>query len=117
MPTKQFVGAQYPDDGSVRPMLGESMLSFLAGEIETVHSMDYVTTLYHGGRAYLRQGDWKISNLEPPFDENDFELFNLSADPGETNNLAESHADKYEELLELWRDNRKELGIILPQDL
>jgi arylsulfatase len=108
----EFVGAQYPDDGSVRPMLGESMLSFLAGEIETVHSKDYVTALYHGG-----QGDWKISNLEPPFDENDFELFNLSADPGETNNLAESHADKYEELLQLWRDKRKELGIILPQDL
>ena len=113
----EFGGVQYPNDGSVRPMLGESMLTFLAGEIETVHSNEYVTTLYHGGRAYLRQGDWKISNLEPPFDESNFELFNLSTDPGETNNLAESHADKYEELLELWRDNRKELGIILPQDL
>lgn len=113
----EFAGAQYPDDGSVRPMLGESMLGFLARETETVHSKDYVTILYHGGRAYLRQGDWKISNLEPPFDENDFELFNLLADPGETTNLAESDADKYEELLELWRDTRKELGIILPEDL
>lgn len=113
----EFVGAQYPDDGSVRPMLGESMLGFLTGAIETVHSKDYVTTLYYGGRAYLRQGDWKISNLEPPFDENDFELFNLRADPGETTDLAEANADKYEELIELWRDTRKELGIILPQDL
>lgn len=113
----EFAGAQYPGDGSVRPMLGESMRRFLAGEVETVHSSDYVTALYHGGRAYLRQGVWKISNLEPPFDESDFELFDLSVDPGETTNLADSHADKYEELLELWRDTRKELGIILPQDL
>lgn len=113
----EFAGAQYPDDGSVRPMLGESMMGILAAEIETVHPKDYVTALYHGGRAYLRQGNWKISNLEPPFDESDFELFDLMADPGETTNLANSHADKYEELLELWRKTRKELGIILPQDL
>jgi arylsulfatase len=113
----EFAGAKYPDDGTVQPMLGESMRSFLAGEAETVHSEDYVTTLYHAGRAFLRQGDWKISNLEPPFDEEDFELFNLATDPGETENLAESHADKYEELVEIWRDRRRELGIILPQDL
>lgn len=112
-----FAGAPYPDDGSVRTMLGESMSGFLAGETETVHAKDYVALLYHGGRAYLRQGDWKISNLEPPFDEGNFELFDLSVDPGETNNLAETHADKYEELLELWRVERKRLGIILPQDL
>lgn len=93
------------------------MSGLLAGEVETVHDEDYVTTLYHGGRAYLRQGKWKISNLEPPFDEADFELFDLSADPGETDNLAESHPEKYEQLLELWRDERRKLGIILPQDL
>ena len=98
-------------------MLGESMAGFLSGDAETVHADDYVTVLYHGGRAYLRQGNWKISNLEPPFDESDFELFDLSVDPGETSNLAESDADKYEELLELWRTERKTLGIILPEDL
>jgi arylsulfatase len=113
----EIAGAQYPDDDSVRPMLGESMSGFIAGEAETVHQSDYVTTLYHGGRAYLRQGNWKIANLEPPFAEDDFELFDLSIDPGETNDLAESHPDKYKEMLELWRNERKRLGIILPQDL
>ena len=75
----EYVGAQYPDDGSVRPMLGESMLGFLAGETDTVHSEDYVTMLYHAGRAYLRQGNWKISNLEQPFDEDDFSSRNPGA--------------------------------------
>lgn len=112
-----FAGAKYPDDGSVQPMLGRSMRGLLEGEAETVHSDEYVTTLYHAGRAYLRKGDWKISNLEPPFDEDDFELFNLATDPGETENLAGSHADKYEELVNTWRDKRRALGIILPQDL
>ena len=43
--------------------------------------------------------------------------FLICADPGETSDLAESHAEKYEELLEIWRDERRKLGIVLPQDL
>jgi len=113
----EIAGADYPSDGSVEPMLGRSLRPFLAGDSTTVHDDDYVTTLFHSGYAYLRQGDWKISTLEPPFDEGDFELFNLADDPGETTDLAESHAEKYEQLLELWREERVELGIILPQDL
>jgi arylsulfatase len=112
-----IAGAHYPNDGSVQPMLGESITSFLAGETDTVHDENYVTALYHGGRAYLRQGNWKISNLEPPFDEADFELFDLSTDPGESNNLAADEPEKFAELIELWREERRRLGIILPQDL
>lgn len=113
----EIAGATYPADGSVRPMLGESMSAYLAGEAESVHDDDYVTTLYHSGRAYLRQGDWKIANLEAPFSEDDFELFNLADDPGETTNLADSLPDKYDEMIDLWREQRRDLGILLPQDL
>ena len=71
----------------------------------------------HSGRAYLRQGDWKISNLDKPFDESKFELFDLKADPGETDNLADEEPEKFAELIGLWRVERKKLGIILPEDL
>ena len=113
----ELAQTRYPDDGSVRPMLGESMMDFLAGDAETVHDDGYITLMYHDGMAYLRQGDWKISNIDEPFDESGFELFDLSVDPGETNNLAESYPEKYDELIELWREKRREYGIILPQDL
>ena len=113
----EAAGARYPDDGSVRPMLGESMTGLLQGTANAVHDDDYVTAFYHRGRAYLRKGAWKISNLEAPFDESAMELHNLAEDPGETVNLAESHAEKYAELLEDWRRERKRLGILLPQDL
>lgn len=110
-------GAQYPDDDSIEPMLGESITQFLAQASDRVHDDDYVTTLYHGGRAFLRQGNWKISNLEPPFDESGFELFELNVDPGETVDLAAEEPEKLAEMIELWRDERTRLGIILPQDL
>jgi arylsulfatase len=113
----ELAGARYPDDGSVEPMLGESLVSLLRGDSDRVHDDDYVTTLYHGGRAFLRQGSWKIATLEPPFDESAFELFDIVEDPGETNDLAATQPEKYEKLIELWRAERHRLGIVLPQDL
>ena len=113
----ELAGAPYPQDGSVQPMLGETMLPFLAGDSDSVHDSQYVTTLFHYGRAYLRQGNWKMSTLEAPFDESNFELFDLSVDPGETRNLADVEPEKLAELIELWRTERERMGIILPEDL
>jgi arylsulfatase len=113
----EIAGARYPDDGSVQPLLGESIRELLSGASDEVHNADYITAQYSGGRAYLRQGQWKIATLDGPFDENKFELFDLESDPGETANLANDEPEKYAELIGLWRTKRRELGIILPQDL
>ena len=45
------------------------------------------------------------------------ELYDLRADPGETIDLSEQYPEKLTELLVLWRQQRKEMDIILPQDL
>jgi arylsulfatase len=113
----ELAGAGYPDDDSVRPMEGESMVALLAGGAPTVHDADYVTTLLHGERAFIRRGPWKLVTLDPPFDESAFELFNVDDDPGETTNLAHAHPDIHRELLELWRTERARLGIVLPQEI
>ena len=112
-----IAGAQYPDDGSVRPMLGESIRPLLSGTTNRVHDDDYVTAMYHGGRAMLRQGRWKLSTLQSPFDPDAFELFDVIADPGETNDLAEENPEKYQELITIWNTERSNLGILLPGDI
>lgn len=113
----QIAGATYPADDAIRPMLGESMRDFLAGKSAMVHDDNYVTVLSHRGRSYLRQGRWKIVTTDGPFDEADFELFDVVADPGETNNLAADEPEKFAELIALWRVERLRLGIVLPEDL
>ena len=112
-----MAAAKYPDDGSVEPMLGESAVNLLAGQVDRIHDDEYVVAVYHAGYAYLRQGKWKIANLDQPFDEDDFELFNIESDPGETTDLATTEPEKYEEMLDLWRTERKRLGILLPEDI
>jgi arylsulfatase len=113
----ELARATYPESPKLRPMLGESMVDFLAGTSPAVHDDRYVTVLFHGGRAFLRQGDWKLATLEAPFDETQFALFNVAVDPGETSDLRLQHPDRYAELLALWRQERRRMGIILPEDL
>lgn len=113
----EVAGAEYPIDDAIEPMVGESMVAFLSGRADAVHDADYVTTMFHRSRAYLRQGDWKISNLDAPFDESSFELFNVREDPAELRNLGHDEPEKLAELIALWRKERKRFGIILPEDL
>jgi arylsulfatase len=109
--------AKYPDDDSVQPMLGESMAALLEGSSKQVHADDYVTTQFFQGRAYLRQGRWKITHSEKLFDESGFALYDLQSDPGETTDLSEQQPEKLNELIALWRQKRVEMDIILPEDL
>jgi len=113
----ELAGAHYPDDGSVRPMLGESLLPLLGGQVEDAHGDDYATVMEHRNQALLRQGRWKLTAVETPFEESRFELFDIAADPGETEDVSERHPEKRAELLEIWRRQRIELGIVLPEDL
>jgi arylsulfatase len=116
MPTfLELAGAHYPSDKVA--MRGESARAFLAGEADVVHAEDYVTTLSYQQRAFVRQGSWKLMTLEQPFDERDFALYDLANDPGETTDLSAQHPEKRAELLQLWRRERRALGITLPEDL
>jgi arylsulfatase len=113
----ELAGGRYPDDGPVRPMLGASLLPLMQGAAAEAHPEDYVTVLEHRNQALLRQGRWKLTTVESPFRESDFALYDILADPGETTDLSAQYPDKREELLEIWRERRLDLGIVLPQDL
>lgn len=113
----EIAGAEYPSDGSVKPMLGESIVGLLAGEVDLVHDADYVTTLFHRGQALVRQGRWKLTALEETFHEDEFALYDVVADPGEVYDLSIEAPKQRDHMLELWRQQRKQLGITLPTDL
>jgi len=113
----ELAGVSYPDDGSVVPMLGESILALLGGTAERAHADDYLTVVSHSGRTFLRQGHWKLLHLESGFREEDFALYDLEADPGETTDLRDDRPEKMQHMLELWRTHRKKLGILIPADL
>lgn len=54
------------------------------------------------GRKALRKGDWKITNMNPPYGTAQWQLYNLAEDPTESRDLAARHPEKLAELLKDW---------------
>lgn len=111
----EIAGATYPD--GLADMTGISILPILTKQVDTVRSESDVTVFFQSHHAGLWQGQWKLVNVQVPFDEKNFELFNLKDDPGETHDLSADKPGMRTELIALWRTERRRLGILLPEDL
>jgi arylsulfatase len=97
----------------VAPMRGRSLVPYLSGDSEAVHDADAGTGWELFGRRAIRQGDWKALYLPEPYGPGTWQLYDLSADPGETDDLARSRPDKLAELVALWDRYVEETGVIL----
>ncbi|MEO0605920.1 MAG: sulfatase-like hydrolase/transferase, partial [Myxococcota bacterium] len=110
----EVAGVAYPD-GFVE-MRGQSLVDAL-GRDARIHADDYVTALFHRGHGFVRQGPYKLVDEGPAFAEAEMELYDVVADPGETRDLSGTEPALRDQLLQLWRTERRDLGIVLPGDL
>lgn len=109
--------SKYPEEfegNTIYPLKGKSMITFLSGKTDHIHSNDYVFGLEHNNMAMIRKGNWKITNTTSPFIEENFKLYNISQDLAELYDLKESEPDKYKELLDEWRKFSKEVSLQIP---
>jgi arylsulfatase A-like enzyme len=118
MPTLlEVAGASYPKTVNGQeppPLLGKSWVKMLAGEEESPRAaQDYMAWEIFGNHA-VRQGDWKLVWQYKPYGTEQWELFNLAADPGERHNLAAEQPEKVKTLLALWDDYVRANHVILP---
>lgn len=97
----------------IAPMRGRSLMPYLSGGSEAVHDDSTGTGWELFGRRAIRQGDWKAVHLPEPYGPGDWQLYDLSTDPGEINDLAGSHPDKLAELLQLWDQYVADTGVVL----
>ncbi|HSB94839.1 MAG TPA: arylsulfatase [Spongiibacteraceae bacterium] len=115
----ELAGVKHPgqdgdkyQDRAVAAMRGRSMLDYLNAATDRVHTADEATGWELFGRRGLHQGNWKIVQLPAPEGTGDWQLYNLSNDPAEIDDLAASHPHKLEELLQLWDTYVAETGVL-----
>jgi arylsulfatase len=100
----ELAGVTYPKsymEHELYPLKGESLVPFISGRKNEIHDSDYIFAIEHYGYAMLRKGNWKITN-SPPFNEDNFRLYNLSIDLAEGNDLKKFEPEKYQELINEW---------------
>ena len=88
------------------------MVPYLNREAEQVHDDTAGTGWELFGRKAIRQGDWKALWLPRPWGTGEWQLYDLSGDPGEIVDLAGTHPEKLTELLRLWDRYVAENGVI-----
>jgi arylsulfatase A-like enzyme len=118
MPTLlEIAGARYPKtyEGRELPaLMGKSWGSVLAGQAESPRTeQDYLGWELFGNRT-VRQGDWKIRWEYKPFGKEDWELFDLAADPAERKDLAAERPEKVKALVALWDSYVRANHVVLP---
>ena len=99
----------------IAPMLGESMLPYIAGKSNVVHSNKYVYGLEHDGECLIIKGNWKITNISHPFDESSFALYDISKDVGESNDVSKKYPAKFKEMMQEWEAFKKRVGVIVKE--
>lgn len=104
-------GARYKGR-DIEPIAGKSLVPVLAGDSETAHAPDYAMGRELMGRIGIRQGDWKLVWSNKPYGTNNWELFDLSTDRAEAQDLSSANPQKLKEMIGLWENYRKANGVI-----
>lgn len=92
---------------------GKSWLGYLSGETEQIHDEQTVTGWELFGMRALRQGSWKALYIPAPLGPATWQLYDLSVDPGEINDLAVQRPDKLAELTGHWQQYAEDTGVVL----
>jgi arylsulfatase A-like enzyme len=90
-------GAKYPNSRKIEPLQGKSLVPLFQGLEREGHEEIYFQ--FNACRA-LRKGDWKVVS----FYGKKWELYNISKDRVEQNDLAAEYPEKVEELSERWHE-------------
>ena len=113
----ELAGVDYPDSYQGRqlaPLTGSSMLPLLQGGATETHATDASFGWELHGQKALISGRWKALNLPPPFGGAEWELFDLSTDPGETSDLSDTEAERMQAMIAAYQAYADEVGVVPP---
>jgi arylsulfatase len=119
MPTiLDMTGIQHPSEGGnkkILPMRGRQLTGILSGSSgEAYGAEDFVGGEMQNGK-WMRQGDYKAVSVAAPYGDGVWRLYNLAEDPGETRDLAGSHAKILARLKDAWQAYADDVGVILTE--
>jgi len=101
-------GATYPADAGgkvIEPTAGKSLLDLMENRPWPGH--DYLCWEHMGHKAVWRGGFKLVQQAH----ENSWQLYNLEADPTETNNLAWRQREKADELKKIYAEWARQCGV------
>jgi len=106
-------GIDYKGKKFIRPT-GKSLMPFLEGVTPVIHGADEAFGFEGTGSEALFKGDYKIERNGPPYGDGRWHLYNLSANPLESADLAPTEPAIVSQLLSDYSSYVKNNQVILP---
>ncbi|MFN3515190.1 MAG: arylsulfatase [Phenylobacterium sp.] len=85
----QLAGAS-PAPAPAPQLVGKSLIPVLSGAAERVYGPDESVPMEAAGAAALFRGAYKLVKNPPPFGDSQWRLYDIEADPGETQDLSQA---------------------------
>ncbi len=115
----EMIGVSHPDffnGKKVLPIKGKSFTKVLSGVSESTYSEDEYIGGEMGTGKWMRKGNYKAQMVPNPYGTNEWKLFDLVLDPGETTDISFDNPETLEELKTAWVKYSEEVGVVLAQD-
>jgi arylsulfatase len=97
---------------SIVEMRGRSMRSWIEGSTPYVHPDGTSTGWELFGRRAIRKDEWKAVYVPDADGRSRWQLYDLARDPGEVEDVGETHPARLRELMSLWEHYVAETGVI-----
>ncbi len=91
---------------------GRSVIPALTGAADYIYGPNEPVALEAAGQAALFKGHYKITRNNPPFGDGIWRLYDLSQDPGETQDLSQSQPALFSEMLAEYDDFAKDNSVL-----
>jgi arylsulfatase A-like enzyme len=111
-PTVLDMARAGPAPAGSRPITGRSLASLLNGDVQNVYGPDDGFGVEVSGNAAYFKGDYKLVRIEPPYGDATWQLYNIVADPGETEDLSLANPTVFEDLKTAYAAYAKANGVL-----
>lgn len=106
VPNKQF------RDRSIRPILGQSQLELISRNDGRSMTADRSVGVELHGNVSFRRGKFKILKQEDQLATGNYQLYDLTKDPAELHDLADSMPDVLHELVAGYEQYERDVGVV-----
>lgn len=96
----------------IEAMIGRDLMPIIRGDVERVYAEDETIGYEVGGNAALFRGDYKIVMNRGPVGDNQWHLYNIVSDPGETEDLADAMPERMQVMSRAYEQYVLENGVL-----
>ncbi|MEM6534754.1 MAG: arylsulfatase [Pseudomonadota bacterium] len=113
----EMIGVEHETRAGEVEITGLSLTGLLQDERDTSGIEGRSVGIEVSGNSAYIKGDYKIRRVTLPHGDAEWRLFNVAADPGETNDLTATEPEIFADLLAGYEAYEREMGVVaLPKD-